>query len=96
MAVRARLLALVLVGVVAGCGSGGSSRPRSGLVDIGAGLRGPDGLRATVYARGLRLASSFAFDAQRRLWVATWGSLSHGTDGVYLVARRGARPVNFI
>jgi len=96
VAVRARLLVLVLVGVVAGCGSGGSSRPGSGLVDIGVGLRGPDGLKATVYARGLRLASSFAFDAQGRLWVATSGSESHGTDGVYLVAHRGARPVKVI
>lgn len=93
---RARVVAPVLVAVLAGCGSGASSRAKSGLVDIGSGLRGPDGLKATVYARGLGHASAFAFDAQGRLWVATSGAQAHGTDGIYVVPGAGARPVKVV
>jgi glucose/arabinose dehydrogenase len=93
---RARVVAPVLVAVLAGCASGGSGQAKSGLVDIGAGLRGPDGLKATVYARGLALASAFAFDAQGRLWVATSGAQTHGTDGIYLVPHAGAQPVKVV
>jgi glucose/arabinose dehydrogenase len=75
----------------AGCGSSSS-----GLVSIGAGLQGPQGLRATVYARGLKLASAFALDSQGRLWVATSGATTHATDGVYVVPRPGAKPLKVI
>jgi glucose/arabinose dehydrogenase len=86
---------------VAGCGSSGSTPTTTtaaagGLASIGAGLQGPPGVRATVYATGLRQLSAFAFDAQGRLWVTTSGAATHGTDGVYLVAARGARPVKVV
>jgi glucose/arabinose dehydrogenase len=86
-------LAATLLGCV-GCG-GGSSKP-TGLVAIGAGLRGPAGLAATVYAKGLPTMSAFALDARGRLWVTTSGATKHTDDGVYLVARAGARPVKVI
>jgi len=37
--------------------------------------------------------SAFAFDAQGRLWVTTSGANTHGTDGLYVVAKPGAQPV---
>ncbi len=91
----APLAALIAVAALAGCGPG-SGQAGSGLVAIGAGLHGPKGLKATVFARGLELASAFALDAQGRLWVATSGENTHGTDGVYVVARAGTRPVEVI
>ena len=96
---RVAQLATVLVAAVAltGCGSSGkTSRTTTsgqGLVAIGAGLRGPAGLHATVYATGLQLMSAFAFDARGRLWVTTSGANTHATDGLYLVSRPGARPI---
>ena len=75
-----------------GCGAS----PVPGLVPIGAGLDGPAGLRATVYATGLPLMSAFAFDAQGRLWVTTSGDTTHGSDGVYVIERMGAQPVKVI
>jgi glucose/arabinose dehydrogenase len=78
----------------AGCGSvRGASGP---LVPIGGGLKGQRGLKATVYASGLRNASAFAFDRRGRLWVATSGFQDHRRDGVYLVKGAGARPVKVI
>lgn len=93
---RRFLLALVLV--LAGCGSSSSAGTgtRTGLVSIGAGLRGPAGMAATVYATGLPTASAFALDARGRLWVATSAASDHRKDGVYLVARAGARPLKVI
>lgn len=97
-------LALVLFGL-AGCGSGGKSsssstgaaasgpatpRPSSGLVAIGAGLMGPPGLRATVYAKGPPTTATFAFDPQGRLWLTAAGLETHTQDGVYLIAKAGA------
>ena len=79
---------------VAGCG--GDSPKRGGLVAIGAGLRGPAGLKASVYASGLRTASALALDPRGRLWVATSGATKHNADAVYLVSRAGARPVKVI
>jgi glucose/arabinose dehydrogenase len=65
-------------------------------VDIGAGLKGPAGLTATVYSTGLPTASAFALDPRGRLWVATSAATDHRKDGVYLIARAGARPVKVI
>ena len=96
---RVAQLATVLVAAVAltGCGSSGktsrTTTSEQGLVSIGAGLRGPAGLHATVYATGLKLMSAFAFDARGRLWVTTSGANTHATDGLYVVSRAGARPV---
>ena len=73
---------------LAACGGG-----RGKLVSIGEGLEGPSGTKATLYASGLPLMSAFAFDARGRLWVTTSGATTHGTDGVFMVAAPGARPV---
>jgi glucose/arabinose dehydrogenase len=62
------------------------------LVSIGAGLRGPSGLTATVYATGLKHASAFSTDAQGRLWVATGAASDKGKDALYLVSAAGATP----
>src|SRR5690242_10554117 len=86
----APLLALTLL--VAACGS----RSADPAGPIGAGLRGPSGLHATVYARGLSHVSALTFDAAGRLWATTSGSSTHATDGVFLVARPGAKPVKIV
>jgi glucose/arabinose dehydrogenase len=90
--VGAVVLSTLAVVALAGCGK---STPAK-LVSIGAGLQGPAGLKATVYATGLVHASAFAFDHQGRLWVTVSGSDTHKTDGVYMVAKAGAKPVKVI
>jgi glucose/arabinose dehydrogenase len=65
-------------------------------VSIGAGLRGPAGLRASIYAKGVPTVAAFTFDAQGRLWAAAAGLSAHSHDGVYLIAKPGARPVRVI
>ena len=88
----ARVLpALVLLLLVAAACGGGSNATAS-LTSIGAGLQGPRGLKATVYATGLPKLSAFAFDSRGRLWVAVSGATTHATDGIYLVTRSGTRP----
>jgi glucose/arabinose dehydrogenase len=67
-----------------------------GLVDIGAGLHGPAGLTASVYATGLANASAFAEDASGGLWVATAAFTDEGDDAVYLVGSDGAEPLKVI
>ena len=94
------LVALLLL-VTAGCGAdAGSSTVAPAatgtLVDIGAGLSGPAGLVATVYSQGPVDVSTFALDAQGRLWLATANSVDGGADGVYLVPTSGAAPVEVI
>jgi len=71
--------------VVSGCGSSGPGA-------IGAGLSGPQGYHASVYAQGLRHVSAFAWDANGRLWATAAGATTHSGDGVYLIERRGAAP----
>ena len=61
-------------------------------VSIGAGLRGPAGLTATVYAKGLRHVSALATDAQGRVWAATAAASDTGHDAIYLVSASGATP----
>ena len=68
----------------------------STAVSIGAGVRGPTGLRATVYAKGLKHASAMASDAEGRLWVATAAASDKGNDAIYLVADAGATPVKVV
>ena len=89
-----RLLALTVAITVFVSGACGSDHPapETTLVSIGAGLQGPSGLTATVYARGLPKVSALAFDAQSRLWVATADSKDRGKDAVYVVARPGDVP----
>ena len=70
---------------LAGCGS--TAKPSAAsLVSIGAGLKGPAGLHASVYAHGLANLSAFAIDARGRLWVTTSAASSHKHDGVYVVS----------
>jgi glucose/arabinose dehydrogenase len=63
---------------------------------IGAGLRGPSGLSATVYATGLQHVSALATDAQGRVWVATAAARDKGKDSVYLVSGAGATPQKIV
>jgi glucose/arabinose dehydrogenase len=91
-----RLAALVLSAlVVAGCGGATAAAPEA-LVDIGAGLHGPAGLHATVYAQGLTAVSALAVDAEERLWIATADYTDSGKDGLYVVAEAGATPVEVV
>ncbi|HEX3805750.1 MAG TPA: hypothetical protein VHV52_03120 [Gaiellaceae bacterium] len=53
-------------------------------------------VQRTVYARGIENMSAFAYDAHGRLWVARSGATTHGSDGVYVVAKAGATPVKAI
>ena len=78
---------LVVVVAAAGLafGSTSGSAASGQLTSIGAGLQGPSGLRATVYATGLANVSAFALDAKGRLWVTTSAASDHTSDGVYLV-----------
>jgi glucose/arabinose dehydrogenase len=102
--------ALLLAVVVAGCTSGAGAAPAAStvpagstapaataaLTGIGAGLQGPAGLAASVYATGLANVSAFAFDGGGRLWAATAGFDDTGSDAVYLVASPGATPTRII
>jgi glucose/arabinose dehydrogenase len=63
---------------------------------IGAGLRGPSGLSATVYATGLQHVSALATDAQGRVWVATAAARDTGKESVYLVSGAGATPQKIV
>ena len=66
-----RLAALAAAVMLVAASCGGSQGPGASLVAIGAGLKGPPGLNATVLARGLPRVSALAFDSQGRLWAAT-------------------------
>jgi len=84
------VVVVALVAAAAGCGGGTSrSTASDGLVDIGAGLRGPAGVKASVYAQAPANIAAFAFDPQGRLWVATANFTDAGGDGVYLIAGPG-------
>ena len=85
------LFALSLTATSCGGGASPAASPSpSGLVDIGEGLSGPAGLKASVYSRGVPNAAAFAFDDQGRLWIATADYTDSGSDGVYLVPSAGA------
>lgn len=89
-------LTIALAVVLAGCTSvtAAASDPATGtLVDIGAGLQGPAGLHATVYAPGLASASAMAIDDDGRLWIVTADYSDSGKDGLYVVAGASAAPV---
>ena len=70
--------------------------PGDGLVSIGAGLSGIEGLEATVYTTGIAHASAFAFDDDGRLWVGTAAYTDDGSDGIYLVPGAGETPVEVV
>jgi glucose/arabinose dehydrogenase len=85
----------LLVLAFAGCGSAGksdsTSHSTSELIAVGAGLMGPAGLKATVYAQGPPTVAAFAFDQDGRLWLTGAGLETHTEDGVYLIAKAGGR-----
>jgi hypothetical protein len=83
---------LCIAVLAAGCSSSSVRRGGAHLVPIGAGLHGPPGLRATVYAKGLPDVATFAYDAAGGLWAAAAGLSNHRYDGVYLISKPGARP----
>jgi hypothetical protein len=87
------LVALALLTTACGSASGATSRQ---LVSIGAGLRGPTGLTASVYATGLANVSVLTTDDRGRLWAATAAYSGEGTDGVYVVAHAGATAVEVV
>jgi glucose/arabinose dehydrogenase len=91
--VRRPVLALLPSALLAFPATAGA---RTQLVSIGAGLQGPTGLRASVYAEGLTHVSAFALDGKGRLWVTTSAAAGHGADGVYLIPKAGAKPVRMI
>jgi glucose/arabinose dehydrogenase len=90
-------LALLALG---GCGSSGGHSAAAGsipaLVSIGAGLKGPAGLRASVYAQGPPTTAAFAFDSRGRLWLTAAGLENYAHDGVYMIARAGAPAVKVV
>ena len=95
-----RLAALAVVAATAvataACGGDTAGTGNAGLEAIGAGLSGPPGVTAAVYATGLVHASAFAVDDAGRLWVATAAAQDDGTDAVYVVPTAGATPVPVI
>jgi glucose/arabinose dehydrogenase len=88
-------LGCVAVALSTACGSGSGSTPAA-LVSIGQGLRSHPGLAATVYARGLGTAAALAFDPQGRLWIATAAYTNDGHDGLYVVTKAGATPLEVV
>jgi glucose/arabinose dehydrogenase len=100
---RQLLLGALSIALLALCGCGSSNEHTSvtgsssdGLVSIGAGLKGPIGLQATVYAKGPPTLAAFAFDSRGRLWLTAAGLNEHTDDGVYMVANPGARAVKVV
>lgn len=63
---------------------------------IGAGILGPSGLSATVYARGVKHASALAEDSEGRIWVATATGEPNDDDTVSFIPSAGATPVTVI
>lgn len=102
MKLRVALALLTAGASAAGCGSSQPSPKRpahsdaGGLVSIGAGIKGPSGLRVRVFARGLPTVAGLVFDSQGRLWAAAAGLHNHSRDGVYLIAKPGAAPLRVI
>jgi glucose/arabinose dehydrogenase len=93
LAVAALCAAALLAG---GCGSSGTHRRGAALVAIGDGLRGPSGLTASTYAQGPKTLAGAAFDPQGRLWLTAAGLSTHTHDGVYVVAKPGAKAVEVV
>jgi glucose/arabinose dehydrogenase len=90
--------ALAAALTAASCASSSSRAGGSGdgLVPIGAALRGPADLRASAYAHGPANLAALALDGQGRLWAATADSVDHGKDGLYVVTKPGAAPLEVV
>jgi glucose/arabinose dehydrogenase len=87
-------LALPIVSFLGADAAGAA--PSTTHMAIGAGLRGPSGLTATAYAKGLKHVSALVTDAQGRVWVATAAASDKGTDAIYLVSEAGATPLKVV
>ena len=59
------------------------------MAPAGAQIRTVDGVRAQGFARGVPHPSNLAFDPRGRLWATSAGFVAEGSDGVWLVPRRG-------
>lgn len=96
--VLAALAVCVLVTASCGGGGGGSANASAGanLVDIGANLEGPPGFKASSYATGLEKSAALAFDDTGRLWVATADYSDSGQDGLFVVTKAGASPIEVV
>ncbi|MBI2684594.1 MAG: PQQ-dependent sugar dehydrogenase [Actinobacteria bacterium] len=84
---RRRDGAAILAAVFAFVGSASGA-----LTPIGAGLKGPGGVRADLYASGLTRPTAFAFDGRGGLWATSADGSSRPTGKVVVVSRRGAAP----
>jgi hypothetical protein len=98
-ALRFGLIGLSLL-TLGGCGSSDShsstANSAAELVSIGAGLKGPAGLKASVYAQGPPTTAAFAFDPRGRLWLTAAGLENYAHDGVYMIAKAGAPAVKVV
>lgn len=90
---RRSFLIVIMTAALAVSGCAGSASADA-LVSIGAGLQGPDGTRAAVYARGLKNVSALAFDTDGRLWAATASYDAEGNDDLYVVTKAGSKPID--
>ncbi len=99
IALRFGILGLSLL-ILGGCGSSAghstATAQAPALVSIGAGLKGPAGLRASVYAQGPPTTAAFAFDSQGRLWLTAAGLENYAHDGVYMIAKAGTPAVRIV
>ena len=73
-----------------------TAAPSGPLVDIGQGLQGPEGTKASVYATGLAHVAALAFDGDGRLWTATAAFEDDGSDAVWMIPAAGAVPVKIL
>jgi len=96
-ATRVLLLIVAVALLAVGCGAD-TPTPASidTLVDIGAGLQGPTGVKATVYTQGPEKQAAYAVDDKGQLWIATADYTDSGSDAVYLVTQSGAAPTRVI
>lgn len=97
LAPRARLRALTtLLAVALVALAWPAASVAQAATSIGAGILGPSGLSAAVYARGLEHASALAEDTEGRIWVATALGETNDDDTVSVVPSAGATPVTVI
>jgi glucose/arabinose dehydrogenase len=93
---RFHIIAAALL-LATGCGASAVPATQPDVfVNIGAGLTGPSGLKATVYANGLPSVSALAFDSANRLWATTADFEDQGRDALYVVADAGSAPVQVV
>jgi glucose/arabinose dehydrogenase len=64
---------------------------------LAVGLGSPAGAaQPQRYASGVPEPTNLAFDGRGRMWATSGGNLSQRSNGVWLVRRRGARPVQVV